>query len=79
MESHLLQMRGLKLLVFLINLSISEVASFTDAWIETIQTRHLNCIIRRRSHLLQMRGLKLLVLISARNVPLRRIFYRCVD
>ena len=35
MESHLLQMRGLKLkLMILMNMSIF-VASFTDAWIET--------------------------------------------
>ena len=34
MESHLLQMRGLKLLVALRKNSYA-VASFTDAWIET--------------------------------------------
>ena len=34
MESHLLQMRGLKLEI-LDSKSIPEVASFTDAWIET--------------------------------------------
>ena len=35
MESHLLQMRGLKLMI-LIKIVMSEyVASFTDAWIET--------------------------------------------
>ena len=34
MESHLLQMRGLKLAVMYGNL-LCTVASFTDAWIET--------------------------------------------
>ena len=34
MESHLLQMRGLKLLILIILLKLL-VASFTDAWIET--------------------------------------------
>ena len=52
------------------------VASFTDAWIETVLPKWLT--YRERSHLLQMRGLK--------HVPSRvfaivfgRIFYRCVD
>ena len=35
MESHLLQMRGLKLLICLILVLRTVVASFTDAWIET--------------------------------------------
>ena len=35
MESHLLQMRGLKLLFHLL-MSLVRVASFTDAWIETL-------------------------------------------
>ena len=35
MESHLLQMRGLKLLVSMV-VQTTDVASFTDAWIETI-------------------------------------------
>ena len=35
MESHLLQMRGLKLRSRVLHL-LSVVASFTDAWIETI-------------------------------------------
>ena len=76
MESHLLQMRGLKLkLMILMNMSIlshllqmrglkprpsmdshrqNQVASFTDAWIETCAA-------------------------MARFWRLRRIFYRCVD
>ena len=36
MESHLLQMRGLKLFSSIFSLRLS-VASFTDAWIETEQ------------------------------------------
>ena len=35
MESHLLQMRGLKQ-IYQMSASESSVASFTDAWIETI-------------------------------------------
>ena len=35
LESHLLQMRGLKLVKLISLISSIEVASFTDAWIET--------------------------------------------
>ena len=35
MESHLLQMRGLKLYCSKVTLQDRYVASFTDAWIET--------------------------------------------
>ena len=35
--SHLLQMRGLKLLLYLTLIAVIGVASFTDAWIETTQ------------------------------------------
>ena len=35
MESHLLQMRGLKLNILIPRTLIPKVASFTDAWIET--------------------------------------------
>ena len=56
MESHLLQMRGLKpgdeVEVFIYH----DVASFTDAWIETIGNNAV--ITNDKSHLLQMRGLK---------------------
>ena len=44
MESHLLQMRGLKL----VSLALSElvdVASFTDAWIETSLTKTVNAYL----------------------------------
>ena len=53
--SHLLQMRGLKL----INPEARKkalVASFTDAWIET--PRFIRLPLTIESHLLQMRGLK---------------------
>ena len=53
--SHLLQMRGLKLLSKVLRLLLA-VASFTDAWIETAYIRARKDEIL--SHLLQMRGLK---------------------
>ena len=40
MESHLLQMRGLKLALSAVNVKLMLVASFTDAWIETKEMRH---------------------------------------
>ena len=56
MESHLLQMRGLKQHKTISCIYRTIVASFTDAWIET---HGLHCIEKwRESHLLQMRGLK---------------------
>ena len=55
MESHLLQMRGLKLHNGSCRISHS-VASFTDAWIET--SKHIGTGPDDESHLLQMRGLK---------------------
>ena len=53
--SHLLQMRGLKLKRKSVQSIVSSVASFTDAWIETI--------LYRRERI-------------GKNC---RIFYRCVD
>ena len=54
--SHLLQMRGLKRLLYsYLHLSVL-VASFTDAWIETYQSAGV--FSQCQSHLLQMRGLK---------------------
>ena len=76
MESHLLQMRGLKLIESLLVLNFF-VASFTDAWIETWVKSTL-IPSPSSSHLLQMRGLKLLELVDAKSAPCR-IFYRCVD
>ena len=76
MESHLLQMRGLKLTFIRTNRAKKTVASFTDAWIETISVFcDEESIV---SHLLQMRGLKLNRSLYYKNY-LRRIFYRCVD
>ena len=56
MESHLLQMRGLKHFSLDGKHHGHEVASFTDAWIETrVDSNWRN---DAESHLLQMRGLK---------------------
>ena len=54
--SHLLQMRGLKLRKKCLMKWKKDVASFTDAWIETLITKGL--VLTFLSHLLQMRGLK---------------------
>ena len=54
--SHLLQMRGLKLLEIPRRHKQTIVASFTDAWIETCFLGGTNW--EQESHLLQMRGLK---------------------
>ena len=58
MESHLLQMRGLKHPYQERYQHNNQVASFTDAWIETGLFGSIGA--NKRSHLLQMRGLKLL-------------------
>ena len=76
MESHLLQMRGLKLFVSRNAYLCGMVASFTDAWIETVFCDEESIVMG--SHLLQMRGLKHLVPVPV-AVLLCRIFYRCVD
>ena len=77
MESHLLQMRGLKhVQKWLKEIGIN-VASFTDAWIETIGASRRQK--RAMSHLLQMRGLKRDYVIPATGASIGRIFYRCVD
>ena len=58
--SHLLQMRGLKRTGERFEDVSRQVASFTDAWIET---KHVYLDeLSEESHLLQMRGLKLLML-----------------
>ena len=59
-QSHLLQMRGLKLYSTSPTPVEDEVASFTDAWIETNMSIEFNDGLE--SHLLQMRGLKRLPL-----------------
>ena len=57
-QSHLLQMRGLKLLEGKsLDTVFGYVASFTDAWIETSDEPVISGL--SVSHLLQMRGLKL--------------------
>ena len=75
MGSHLLQMRGLKHLIIKI-MNTHSVASFTDAWIETIFIDGWEG--KGWSHLLQMRGLKPGSAIADTPVA-SRIFYRCVD
>ena len=59
-ESHLLQMRGLKRQQNDALNQLREVASFTDAWIETPYDKEAK--VKIKSHLLQMRGLKPLML-----------------
>ena len=76
LESHLLQMRGLKLLIILKSISLLLVASFTDAWIETVDSTTI--FQPQTSHLLQMRGLKQGAA-YAKTLAESRIFYRCVD
>ena len=56
--------------------STLKVASFTDAWIETIL--HNPPATLPASHLLQMRGLKQIVRSRCHSLY-GRIFYRCVD
>ena len=56
MESHLLRMRGLKLLMMVEACFSGGVASFTDAWIETVSFKYES--LGSMSHLLRMRGLK---------------------
>ena len=75
--SHLLQMRGLKHVRYDALNMPEYVASFTDAWIETIKVKETGT--GEQSHLLQMRGLKLVSLVLSEPVDASRIFYRCVD
>ena len=44
MESHLLQMRGLKQKRCATSTSAQKVASFTDAWIETAKYYHIQAL-----------------------------------
>ena len=75
-QSHLLQMRGLKLGDCLLKFGGLQVASFTDAWIETYSGGAI--LSHDLSHLLQMRGLKLMKGGYLKGYK-SRIFYRCVD
>ena len=75
-RSHLLQMRGLKL-VMLIHLLISVlVASFTDAWIETL--KYSRDFIQLRRIFYRCVDWNLIRFAISRAIC-RRIFYRCVD
>ena len=76
MESHLLQMRGLKLNLTTPKGKDGQVASFTDAWIETsVQIDVMNSI------LVASFTDAWIETFAAGNDPkkLSRIFYRCVD
>ena len=76
MESHLLQMRGLK----------PKLGSLTNGKIQShlLQMRGLkpdrvtSLNTKKTSHLLQMRGLKQIYRYMQKQEE-RRIFYRCVD
>ena len=57
--------------------SFPKVASFTDAWIETLFDQAVQQLYR--SHLLQMRGLKPKASGKTSLRAQSRIFYRCVD
>ena len=76
MESHLLQMRGLKLLLYSLRLLI-----IMSHLLQMRGLKHL-CLNRKHhgheSHLLQMRGLKHAMPLKATPATCR-IFYRCVD
>ena len=77
MESHLLQMRGLKLKPALVGLTGPWVASFTDAWIETKFENNGKLFLKVASFTdawIETTA-KLKVLKTKRC----RIFYRCVD
>ena len=76
MESHLLQMRGLKLL-FRMLLRQWQVASFTDAWIETSRFIRLPLTLDVASF--TDAWIETLDLAKGFNSELGRIFYRCVD
>ena len=77
MESHLLQMRGLK--------RYQHRSLHTIVWSHLLQMRglkqttELQITQAKQSHLLQMRGLKPTSSGVMRFAPFCRIFYRCVD
>ena len=77
MESHPLRMRGLKPVTFVVVDTSTDVASFTDAWIETL--RNISDIFALlMSHPLRMRGLKPAPVKHAAKL-ICRILYGCVD
>ena len=76
MESHLLQMRGLKQRIFLQRYSDIFVASFTDAWIETARASRfvfLSPVASFTDAWIETTPTTLMY------ANWRRIFYRCVD
>ena len=75
--SHPLRMRGLKLPFYIVAPCGKCVASFTDAWIETIYTIRV-CGVEL-SHPLRMRGLKHRLQSDLLEKRLSRILYGCVD
>ena len=76
MESHLLQMRGLKRLPSTIDARTLKSHLLQMRGLKPNQNQYYKSY--SQSHLLQMRGLKLLFL-SSNSTLLGRIFYRCVD
>ena len=77
MESHLLQMRGLKLNAVLCRLVAVKVASFTDAWIETKSKRLVLSIAAVASF--TDAWIETIAVGVPIIGPASRIFYRCVD
>ena len=77
LESHLLQMRGLKLLITPKNISLLLVASFTDAWIETVTRQYCEKSTTVASFTDAWIETPKVVLYL--NPVWGRIFYRCVD
>ena len=77
MESHLLQMRGLKLSQGHQGTGANRVASFTDAWIETL--RYLAC--GEYGSVASFTDAWIETEAEAKSilVTMCRIFYRCVD
>ena len=77
MESHLLQMRGLKLSTINNVASRSIVASFTDAWIETFL--EVSALIFFVVASFTDAWIETLLRPVQYHLPRSRIFYRCVD
>ena len=77
MESHLLQMRGLKLSQGHQGTGANRVASFTDAWIETL--RYLACGEYGSVASFTDAWIETNYAITPSEERQRRIFYRCVD
>ena len=76
-QSHLLQMRGLKQLINYQSSEYDNVASFTDAWIETDWLPSPGGIAKVASFTDAWIETALSGLVGVKSA--RRIFYRCVD